>query len=389
MTWQSDSGELLPNLLHFGRLLRELGVKVSVDHIAELARALPQVNFTQRPIFYYTARCYLIKDREQFPLFDRAFEMFWAGQQTWLLQFGMTRQRREVKHDPLPQSKMRLNNPPPHPGSDQMLDSDAPLRVEATYSAVEILRAKKFEAFTDEELALAKVFITTLRWKMQPRRTRRYHHTRKRARVMDLSHTIRRSMAYGGELLKLDWQQRKRKPRPLVVICDISGSMDRFARLFLHFVHSLNTAFGHLEAFVFGTRLTRITIALRHRDVDTALDQVASEVVDWSGGTRIGECLRTFNYDWSRRVLGRGAVVIIISDGWDRGDVNVLGQEMSRLSRSVSRLIWLNPLAGEADYEPLAKGMQAALPFCDDFLPLHNLASLEQLAMLLQTLSRP
>jgi uncharacterized protein with von Willebrand factor type A (vWA) domain len=178
-------------------------------------------------------------------------------------------------------------------------------------------------------------------------------------------------------------QRRKIRTRPLVVICDISGSMDRYARLLLRFVHALGQGLENTEVFVFGTRLTRITRELRRRDVDTALNQVVASVDDWSGGTRIGEAIKTFNFKWSRRVLRSGATVVVISDGWDRGDPDLLGREMARLQRSCRRLVWLNPLLGAPGYQPLTQGMRAALPYIDEFLPIHNLQSLEALADLL------
>jgi uncharacterized protein with von Willebrand factor type A (vWA) domain len=183
--------------------------------------------------------------------------------------------------------------------------------------------------------------------------------------------------------LELRRQKRKIRTRPLVVICDISGSMDRYARLLLRFVHALGQGLENTEVFVFGTRLTRITRELRKRDVDTALTQVVSSVEDWSGGTRIGEAIKTFNYQWARRVLRSGATVVVISDGWDRGDPELLGREMARLQRSCRRLIWLNPLLGAPGYQPLTQGMRAAMPYIDEFLPIHNLQSLEALADLL------
>jgi hypothetical protein len=187
----------------------------------------------------------------------------------------------------------------------------------------------------------------------------------------------------------LTWATRgpKTKPRPLVVIADISGSMERYTRLLLHFLYSLTAGLDQrVETFLFGTRLTRITRQLEHKDIETALREVSGAVNDWAGGTRIGDCLHRFNFDWGRRVLGRGAVVLVISDGWDRGDPELLRAEMARLTRSCHRLIWLNPLLGAPDYEPLTRGIQAALPYIDDFLPVHNLASLEDLAMRLAAL---
>jgi uncharacterized protein with von Willebrand factor type A (vWA) domain len=201
--------------------------------------------------------------------------------------------------------------------------------------------------------------------------------------------TLRRSLRSEGEVFSWAYREQKTKPRPLVVIADISGSMERYTRLLLHFIYGMKSALNQpMEAFVFSTRLTRITRPLQLRDLDLALKNVGQLVNDWAGGTRIGESLKTFNFDWGRRVLGRGAVVLIISDGWDRGDVELLAHEMARLQRNCHRLIWLNPLLGATGYEPLTRGIQAALPHIDDFLPVHNLASLEDLANLLENLDR-
>jgi len=190
-------------------------------------------------------------------------------------------------------------------------------------------------------------------------------------------------MRHGGEMFDLAVRGPKLKRRQLVVLCDISGSMDRYTRLLLHFLHSVESSRERTEVFVFSTRLTRITRTLHRRDADAAIAAVTGRVHDWAGGTRIGEALREFNRRWARRVLGHGAIVMIISDGWDRGDPRVLAHEMERLQRASYRLLWLNPLLGSANYEPLTQGLTAALPYVDDFLPVHNLASLEALAILL------
>ncbi len=253
-------------------------------------------------------------------------------------------------------------------------------RVLPTYSPVEVFHHKDFADFTEEEFETAKRIIQNLVWRLDQRLTRRKVRAVKRGSYLDLRRAVRSNMKYNGEIVRLAWRQRKSKPRPLVVICDISGSMDRYSRLFLHFVYALAQETRQIEAFVFGTRLTYITPALRHSDVDTAVHKMSELVLDWSGGTRIGESLRAFNYQWSRRVLGRGAVAVIISDGWDRGDIDLLEREIGRLRRSVSRLVWLNPLLGAPDYRPLVRGIQTALPYVDDFLPLHNLMSLEHFA---------
>jgi uncharacterized protein with von Willebrand factor type A (vWA) domain len=204
--------------------------------------------------------------------------------------------------------------------------------------------------------------------------------------ALDLRRTLRESLRSGGEPITLRRREFRRKPRPLVIICDISGSMSLYSRLLLHFVHTVSNGLSNVETFVFGTRLTRITRQLARRDVDDALTLVTRSVQDWSGGTRIGESLRTFNRRWSRRVLGHGAAVLIISDGWDRGDVRILGEEMARLQRNCHRLIWLNPLLGLEDYRPVTAGMRAALPYIDTFLPANNLDSLIALGKALEAI---
>ncbi|HZH06966.1 MAG TPA: VWA domain-containing protein, partial [Lautropia sp.] len=233
-----------------------------------------------------------------------------------------------------------------------------------------------------DEIAEARRIIEGMTWRLGTRRTRR----RQRANhgeFIDPRATLRSSMKHGGVPMELRRQRRKIKTRPLVVICDISGSMDRYARLLLRFVHALGQGLDNTEVFVFGTRLTRITRELRKRDVDSALNQVVASVDDWSGGTRIGEAIKSFNYKWSRRVLRSGATVVVISDGWDRGEPALLGREMARLQRSCRRLIWLNPLLGAPGYQPLTQGMRAALPYIDEFMPIHNMQSLEALAEML------
>ncbi|HEU0113327.1 MAG TPA: VWA domain-containing protein, partial [Thermomicrobiales bacterium] len=243
-------------------------------------------------------------------------------------------------------------------------------------------RKKDFTQCTPDEIAEARRIIEGMDWRLGTRRTRR----RVKAThgdLIDRRATLRHSLKHGGVPLELRRQKRKIRTRPLVLICDISGSMDRYARLLLRFVHALGQGLESTEVFVFGTRLTRITRALRKRDVDAAITQVVESVEDWSGGTRIGQAIKTFNYEWSRRVLRSGATVVVISDGWDRGDPKLLAQEMARLQRSCRRLIWLNPLLGAPGYQPLTQGMRAALPYVDEFLPVHNLKSLEALAELL------
>ena len=383
---QNDNGNLLSNLLHFGRLLRALDFKISAGQLTDLAQALTLIDISSRHDFYYTARGLLVTDPHDFERFDQAFDLFWTGMGSWLLSLGLTRHPRQPEEGEQP---LETADPILAPGhEDQPAEEEEEQDAEteaaddinkgALYSPVELLHHKNFADFSEEEKRLVRQAMARLVWQFNARQTRRLRRTAKRARYIDLRGSIRANTRNGGEIIQLRWRRRKTKPRPLVVICDISGSMDRYSRLFLHFIHSLSQDVRQVEAFAFGTRLTRLTPALRHSDVDTAVDKISDLVVDWSGGTRIGESLKHFNYHWSRRVLGWGATVLIISDGWERGDLILLDKEMDRLRHSAYRLLWLNPLAGSPGYQPLVGGMQTVLPYCDEFLPLHNLHSLEQ-----------
>jgi len=377
-------GHLLRNMLLFGRLLRALGIDVTPTQIIDLVGALEYIDLRRREDFKNAARTILVNRREHLELFDRAFDLFWQARmrgELEALDLGHLLQRKLNK----PQEQQTVFWEKEEPGDAP--DEEGPERIELdrilTYSPQEVLRHKDFADFTAEELEQVKALMQELEWELEKRPTRRRVHAHRGA-YLDMRRVFRSSLRYGGEPLKLAWRRRKLKRRPLVLICDISGSMERYSRVLLQFIYALTNGLENVEAFVFSTRLTRITRYLRTHDIDEAVDRVADAVQDWGGGTRIGEALKTFNYDWGRRVLGRGAIVIIISDGWDRGDVELLSREMDRLQRSAYRLIWLNPLLGSANYEPLTRGIQAALPYIDDFLPVHNLESLEQLARLLE-----
>ena len=249
-----------------------------------------------------------------------------------------------------------------------------------------MLQSKDFSEFTPSEMTQARQLMASLAWDPGTRRSRRL--VRGDGHALDLRRTLRDNAQYGGELLKLRHRRRKEKPRKLVVICDVSGSMERYTRMLLHFIHCLYGGLnGQVEAFLFATRLTRVTKQLQHRDIDQAVGDVAKAVPDWSGGTRIGAALKEFNFTWARRMLGWGSIVLVVSDGWDRGEPELLGQEMERLQRSSRRLIWLSPLAGNENYEPLTQGLRAATPFIDDLLPVHNLAALMDLARHLNALA--
>ncbi len=388
----SNSGNLLHNLLLFGRLLRGLGLDVNPGRMIDLVQALGYIEIGCRVDFYHTARSLLIHRHEDIPLFDEAFETFWRKPADgWTtLDLRAMGERRRLRRPQFTAPPLRPPSPPAPAArenqSDQPSTAEPPIiQVTLTYSAREVLRHKDFAEMTGEELEAIKQLMAALVWQLGERRTRRKQPGS--GQSLDLRRTIRYNLKYGGEMLEWAYREPKVKPRPLVLIADISGSMERYTRLLLHFIFSLTAGLDQpVESFVFSTRLTRITRQLRGREVDQALQEVSHIVPDWSGGTRIGEALKTFNFDWGRRVLGHGAVVLLISDGWDRGEVDVLRAEMARLQRNCHRLIWLNPLLGSPQYEPLTRGMQAALPYVDDFLPVHNLASLEDLTQRLSEL---
>ncbi len=378
-----EHGHLLHNLILFGRVLRGLGLDVNPGRMLDLVQALDTIQIGRKEDFYYTLRSLLVHRHEDFPLFDEAFELFWRKPaEGWTtLNLNTLAARRRSTRPRFTPPPLRPPNAAPAEGADPPPAADQPplVQVTLTYSAREVLRHKDFGELSGEELEAIKQLMRDLVWELGQRRTRRQQPGH--GRLLDLRRILRRNLRHGGEVFEWATLEPKFKPRPLVIIADISGSMERYTRLLLHFVYALAEGLDqHVEAFVFSTRLTRITRQLRGRDPDRALRAVAHTVPDWSGGTRIGEALKTFNFDWGRRVLGRGAVVLLISDGWDRGDIELLRTEMARLQRSCYRLIWLNPLLGSPQYEPLTRGMQAALPYIDDFLPVHNLASLEDLA---------
>jgi len=392
---ETSAGSLFENLLLFGRLLRGLGLDVDTGRMIDLAQALEAIQIGNRTDFYHTLRCLLVRRREDFPLFDQAFDLFWRRPDDGRLSAevrstGALRRARKPVVVPPP-----LRLPDQDPNSQPKPDppsQDRPPLVQATltYSDRELLRRKDFAELSPAELEEIKYLLAQLVWQLGMRRSRRFQPGG--GPMADLRRTVRRNLQYGGEVLVWSRREPKYKPRPLVIIADISGSMERYTRLLLHFAYSLTNGFEQgAETFVFSTRLTRITHPLKTRDVDAALREVSQTVPDWSGGTRIGDALKAFNFSWARRVLGRGAVVLLISDGWDRGDPVLLRSEIARLQRTCHRLIWLNPLLGSESYEPLTRGMQTALPYIDDFLPVHNLASLEDLAVHLQRIedSRP
>jgi uncharacterized protein with von Willebrand factor type A (vWA) domain len=383
------SGELFGNVLLFGRVLRGVGLHAPPSRLADFARALEDVPIGQRRDFYHAARCLFVRRREEIALFEEAFEVFWRrpAEGTTNLDLRAMGERRRFK-------RPRFDPAAPPAGPDdsaregERREDGRPVSASLvrTWSAREVLRHKDFGEMTPAEREEVKELLAREAiLHVRERRIRRL--ARSRRGLPDLRRTLRRSLVHGGEFLAWDRRSPRTKPRRLVVLGDVSGSMEPYTRMLLLFLYGLAAPERRrVEVFLFATRLTRVTRELGAGNPEHALAAVSRTVPDWSGGTRIGDAVRTFNFVWSRRVLKSDDVVLVVSDGWDRGDPELLTREMARLQRSSHRLLWLNPLLASPRYEPLARGMRAARPYIDDFLPAHNVASLGQLARRLEEL---
>jgi hypothetical protein len=381
---QSGSREkLAENVMHFARLLRVAGMRIGPDRVLDCVRALELADCNRRDDWYWTMSAVLLSKEEQRPIYDQAFRIFWRDPQLTekMMQALLPKTYGRAAKDEQAQSQ-RLSDAlfgqhkPPEPQAEQKVELDARL----TFSSREVLQRMDFDTMSAAELAEAKKMLAELRLPLPTIRTRRHAPSRQGRRV-DLRATLRESLREGGDLIPLVRASPIEMHPPLVVLCDISGSMNPYARMFLHFLHAITNDRDRVSVFVFGTRLTNITRQLRHRDVDVAMAKVADAIKDWSGGTRIGWCLREFNWRWGRRVLGQNACVLLVSDGLDREAGEGLGEEMQRLHKSCRELIWLNPLLRYDKFEARPAGVRAMLPHVDRFLPVHNLKSLVDLAL--------
>jgi len=372
-----EIGSFVENLVVFGRLLRRVGFDVPVGRILDLTEALTHVDLNARDEVFHTCRALLVQRHEQLAVFSELFDAFWRDHENPFALYSTSVRdartaaaRASAAAGVLPPD----TSPSEEDGSDQVQEG-----VVQTWSEVGGLAHKDFGEFSPEEMARARFVLERLAWIPGERRTRRW--IRGRGPRVDIRRALMRSVRTGGEIITLPTRRRRTRPRPLVLLCDVSGSMERYSRMLLHFAHGLAHSRGRLEVFLFATGLTRVTRQIRLRRLQEAVDAVSGIVPDWSGGTRIGPALRQFHQRWARRVLHQAPVVLLISDGWDRGDPNILREEVARLQRSCHRLIWLNPLIGTIDYAPLTRGLQAALPFVDDFLAARTLADLAELAV--------
>jgi uncharacterized protein with von Willebrand factor type A (vWA) domain len=380
-------GRLAENVMHFARILRGAGLRVGPDRVIDCVQALELADCNRRDDWYWTMSAVLLSREEQRPLFDQAFRIFWRDPRlTERMMQALLPKAYGRAHRPEEQASQRLSDAlfgqkKPEEREEQRIDIDARL----TFSAREVLQRMDFDTMSAAELAEAKRMLAELRLPLPMVRTRRLAAGARGERV-DMRATLRESLRKGGDVIPLVRAAPIEIHPPLAVLCDISGSMNPYSRMFLHFLHAITNDRDRVSVFVFGTRLTNITRQLRHRDVDVAMARVADVIKDWSGGTRIGACLREFNWRWSRRVLGQNACVLLVSDGLDREAGEGLGEEMERLHKSCRELVWLNPLLRYERFEARPAGVRAMLPHVDRFLPVHNLKSLVDLA---HALARP
>jgi uncharacterized protein len=377
---------LLPaNIMQFCRILRRAGIPVGPARMVAAVEAVEAVGVGNRRDFYWALHAALITRRDQHETFDEAFRLFWRDPDLLRRMMAMMLPEIDTGQKDREEANRRVSEafgPPPRDRTSKG-DEEEPPEVEMdarlTFSEREMLQSRDFEQMSAEELRRARELIARMRLPLDARPTRRFRPDRVGRRRIDPRATLRATMRGGGDAIALRYRRRATKPPTLVILCDISGSMSRYARVMLHFIHAVTQARHRVHSFVFGTRLSNITRLIRSRDVDEALARVGSDVLDWSGGTRIGSSLDTFNRQWGRRVLGQSAVVLLITDGLDRGGDDRLTPAMDRLHRSCARLIWLNPLLRFDGYEPRSQGAKVMVEHVDDLRTVHSLDSLRDL----------
>jgi len=393
-----DHPKLAGNIIHFARALRRAGLPIGPGRVIDAIRAVEAAGFTEKRDFYWTLHACFVNRPEHRVVFAQVFRLYWRDPRYLEHMMAMmipavrgVQEERKTQSAEKRAAEALLDGAEapdiqqPEPEGETEIEVDASL----TMSTQERLRTLDFEQMSTAEMAEAKRMIARLTLPVKPIASRRMQASLS-GRQVDAARTLRRAMRQGGELHKIALKQSRPRWPNLVVLCDISGSMSQYSRMVLHFLHAVTNEKGagwaKVHAFTFGTRLTNITRHLHQRDVDAALAAAGAEAQDWEGGTRIGSCLEDFNRDWSRRVMGQGAVVLVITDGLDRDDPDRLAKQMERLHLSARRLIWLNPLLRWDGFAPKARGIAAMLPHVDSFRAGHSIASLEDLAA---AISRP
>jgi uncharacterized protein with von Willebrand factor type A (vWA) domain len=375
-------GRLADNIVHFARALRKAGMRVGPSAVVDAIEAVIATGIGGREDFYWTLHAVFVKRREDHATFDEAFRLFWRSRELIEKMIAMFSPRAAASPEKArPRAAESRVAQAMFGGAERgpnRMAEEIEIDAHLTVSGNEVLRAKDFAQMTAEELATARAAIATLTLPDDRLRTRRFRPDRLGGRI-DPRSMMRRSLRTGGELILPEFRSHRFVHPPLVAIADISGSMSQYTRMLLHFLHVLTASRRRVHTFVFGTRLTNLTRQMRHRDPDEALAACSMSVKDWSGGTRIGDTLREFNRLWSRRVLSQGAVVLLITDGLERDDVEGLAEEMDRLHRSCRRLIWLNPLLRFEGFEARARGVRVMLPHVDEFRPVHSLDAISDL----------
>jgi uncharacterized protein with von Willebrand factor type A (vWA) domain len=373
----AEHGNLLHNLVQFARRLQADGVLVTPDEAVDALRAMGEIDMGDRREFYLTLRTVFASRVEDLPIFDRVFAEFWRVEAPGEADPDMDCGESDGQEPPEGQDE---SDGPAEVSLEDWNEAESSEEEQEVpgYSAEQVLRSKDFSAFSSDELEEIIRLTAKMARKMAMRLSRR-HRTTRRGHVVDPRRTMRLNLKYGGDPLELARKRRKIAKTKLVLLCDVSGSMDIYSRFLLQFIYAVQHTFADVESFVFSTQLTRVTDYFEREDIHDALDTIAHEVFDWSGGTRIGQSLQTFNDLYARSMVDKRTVVLVLSDGWDTGDAQVLDEQMEELSRRAARVIWLNPLKASPGYQPLCKGMSTALPYIDIFASAHNLASLMEL----------
>ncbi|MEK6711697.1 MAG: VWA domain-containing protein [Nitrospinota bacterium] len=385
-------------VIGFCRTLRRAGLKITSGRIIDLFRCLDLLDITDIENLYVAGKSNLVSSQEEQALYDAVFRQYWFDERGSRAeaddgvetdsQLGDEGEGADSERGGRPAEEGDADaQGKDRPGMPSDEDSDAgaepgePGDEEEgipSYSPAEVLSSKDFSTFEADQVAELRRIIAKLVPKLATKISRRKR-TDNRSPEVDLRRSVKRSIRTGGEVLRLYRRRRRIQKTQIILLCDVSGSMDSYSQFLIQFLYSLQNEIKSLRTFVFSTRLTDATPYLRHKDVSQALRRLSQEVHDWSGGTQIGNCIKTFNFQYGRTILTSRTIVIIISDGWDRGDTDVLAEEMDRLRRKCHRLIWLNPLLGSPGYRPIDRGMRTALPYCDEFMPAHNLDSLVEM----------
>jgi uncharacterized protein with von Willebrand factor type A (vWA) domain len=384
--WAAPASErLIRRVLRFAQLVRREGIAVTSGRVIDAQRSLQYVDLGRRDDVYHALRANLIAQPEDIPRFDALFDRFWQRDSPLQPEGEVPREPPPANSNGAPESQRSADSPRADAASSKREPEDEGGEQSLSYSAIEVLVAKDFSTLDAGELAQIQQLMARMAPKLLTVRSRRFQPGATGSRI-DFPRTIRESLHTGGDVVDLSWRKRRFDTARLVLLCDVSRSMESYSRFLIQFMYAFQNELPSTETFVFSTRLTRLTAALRRRNLDDALHEATSASTGWSSGTKIGDCLEEFNLRHAPRLLDRRSVVVILSDGWDQGDPALLGEQMAAVKRRSRSVIWLNPLLGDARYRPLVSGMRAALPHVDFFLPCHNLAGLQAFALQLSRL---